>query len=221
MMPLSMLTGRDWPGIPTDERILSADQKIEKEQQEKGVSASVADWVKPETAGYQATVDAHNLCMWYNGRAYNTWSLNNLGDERELRTSKRRFRKLLELARKGDLNNMFAVAVETNRTLEDGTLKVNIDFDLAPRNPEWTGLPPIWRGFKGLDVAVLESEKIRGAPGAVIGVPKGSNEEIATQGTQCPGGPPFLVETMLKWHGAETIKWFYAKNTSSQEEVKR
>ena len=219
MMPLSMLTGRNWPGIPTDERILSADQKIEKEQQGERVSASIADWAKNETTTSKvARADAQNLCLWYNGRSYNAWSLDRLDRERdEIKTRKRRFRKILELARNGDLDDMFALAVETNTRLSDGTKEIGMDFDLAPRNPEWTGFPPIWMHFKGLDVAVLESERIRGAPGAVIGVPKGSNEEIATQGTQCPAGPPSEVQAILKWHGAERVKWFYAKNRSNQE----
>ena len=77
------------------------------------MSASIADWAKNETTTSKvARADAQNLCLWYNGRSYNAWSLDRLDRERdEIKTRKRRFRKILELARNGDLEDMFALEV--------------------------------------------------------------------------------------------------------------
>ena len=199
MLPLSKVLGRRWPGVPSDERILRADESVEIVEGKNGRRAVLGDWAT-EMDSPNRIRDAKNLCGWYNAAVYRLWALRSIARDRDmLERSTDRFRKLVEVGRPGESNDMFVLAVESLKR-ENGRKIRNMDVDLTPRDPEWTGFSPVWKMFKGLDVAILESEAVRGSPGVVVGVEAGTSHEIESNRAEFPKGPATQTRDRYSQH---------------------
>ena len=133
---------------------------------------------KENKAGTSAQRHISSLRMWTE-MATKAWGLE----------SEQGFGGIITLAQKS----------EKNKGTQD-----SIIFQLL-RHPEWMGLNRTLPLMKGLNVVIMESQKMAGRPGMILAGPDPLPGYAGTE--NLPPGETTLLGEVLRWHAADQILW--------------
>ena len=201
--PIENLLGRNWPNTPSDEKLKKIHERITFSGTE-GILRAVPDTIPGLPT--QTIRETKILADWYNAQEHRLAAFM-LFSKTKFRTADDRLDFLTDMAEEGESTTMMGLSLQSDPPgLEDVATQIN--FDSMPRDPEWTGISPVWANVRGTHVIVQESRITSGTPGIILAMPPRNVSGVFTSENPFPKGLAETVRDILLWHGALEVNWW-------------